>query len=139
MIFAVTFLFTLTFSTILALGMNVFPSFFIEDQEVVKLAGMLLLVLALFQIPDGLNVVVAGMLRGLLDTKIPMIINSIAFWVVMIPLAYILAFVFDLGVIGIMYAVCIGIFTSAIFIIIRFIYILKKTTKETISKINPSL
>jgi len=125
-IFVLTFLFTFVFSIILLAGSSLFPSLFIEEQDVVKLASILLFMLAFFQIPDGLNVVVAGILRGLLDTKIPMIFYSIIFWGIMIPLAYILAFILKLEIIGIMYAVCIGIFLSATFIIIRFIYILKK-------------
>ena len=125
-IFVVTFLFTFIFSIILIAGVNIFPAFFINENDVVKLASSLLFILALFQIPDGLNVTVAGILRGLLDTKIPMLINSISFWIIMIPLAYIFAFIFELGVIGIMYGVVSGILLCAIFIIIRFIYILRK-------------
>ena len=129
-VIATTFLFTFLFSIVLVMGSSLFPTFFIKEQEVVTLASSLLFILALFQIPDGLNVATAGILRGLLDTKIPMIINSIAFWGIMIPLAYILAFVFDLGVVGVMYGVVSGILICAISIIIRFTYTLKRVVRK---------
>jgi MATE family multidrug resistance protein len=87
--------FTFVCTIILILCRYLFASFFVQEQDVIELAASLILILALFQIPDGLNVTVAGILRGLLDTKIPMIINSLAFWGVMIPVAYILAFVLN--------------------------------------------
>ena len=132
-IFGISFIYTFLFSIFLVVGVNIYPTIFINDPEVLKLASMLLFILALFQIPDGLNVVVTGILRGLLDTKIPMIINSISFWVIMIPLAYILAFVLDWKIVGIMYGVVTGILICAVSIIIRFIYTLKKV-KKTINQ-----
>src|SRR5690606_8028513 len=53
-----------------------------ENLEVVTIAAQLLLVAAVFQITDGLQVVVLGALRGLQDVKIPMYITFVAYWVI---------------------------------------------------------
>ncbi|MCL2039834.1 MAG: MATE family efflux transporter [Bacteroidetes bacterium] len=129
-IFTLSLLFTLICTIILIVGRDVFTSLFVNEQDVIILASSLLFILALFQIPDGLNVTISGILRGLLDTKIPMIINSISFWVIMIPIAYLLGFVFDIGVAGIMYGVVAGILICAISIIIRAIYTLKRVIRS---------
>ena len=129
-IFAVSILFTLTCTIILVISRDAFTSLFVNEQEVIALASSLLFILALFQMPDGLNVTISGILRGLLDTKIPMIINSISFWVIMIPLAYLLGFVLDIGIEGIMYGVVSGILICAISIAIRAIYTLKRVIRS---------
>jgi len=71
--------FTFICTIFLIIGRFYFASFFVQEQEVIEVAGLLILMLGLFQLPDGLNVTLAGILRGLLDTKIPMIINSLSF------------------------------------------------------------
>jgi MATE family multidrug resistance protein len=77
-----------------ALFILVFPGFvagiYTQDPEVKTIAVNLLLMASIFQISDGLQVSGAGALRGLKDTKIPMVITFIAYWVVGLPLAYIL-------------------------------------------------
>ena len=62
------------------------------NAEVIRLAASFLSVAALFQIVDGAQVVGAGMLRGLHDTKIPMIYAAIGYWVVGLGTAIFLAF-----------------------------------------------
>lgn len=129
-IFTLSLLFTLICTIILIIGREVFTSLFVNEQDVVILASSLLFILALFQIPDGINVTISGILRGLLDTKIPMIINSVSFWGIMIPLAYLLGFVFDVGIVGIMYGVVAGILICAVAITIRAIYTLKRVVRS---------
>lgn len=62
------------------------------NAEVIRLAVSFLSVAALFQIVDGAQVVGAGMLRGLHDTKIPMIYAALGYWVVGLGTAVFLAF-----------------------------------------------
>jgi Na+-driven multidrug efflux pump len=50
---------------------------------------------ALFQLFDSAQAVGAGLLRGLKDTRVPMLLAIVSYWVVGFPLAYILGFVFD--------------------------------------------
>jgi MATE family multidrug resistance protein len=102
------------------------PSIFVNDIDVIKLAPTLLFMMALFQIPDGLNVTFNGVLRGLLDTKVPMYINAISFWGIMVPAAYFLAFKLDLGIIGIMSSVIASIFLCSVAIYLRYRIVLRK-------------
>lgn len=71
--------FTGVCTVILLAGRYIFADLFVNEKDVADLAASLIFVMGLFQLPDGLNVTIAGMLRGILDTKIPMIINSLAF------------------------------------------------------------
>ena len=57
-----------------------------RDLAVASLAGTLLLYAAAFQFPDGVQVLSAGALRGLKDTRVPMFIAAIAYWGVGMPL-----------------------------------------------------
>lgn len=78
--------------TITAATMWLFPDFLISiyttDPKVITLAIQLLFMAAIFQISDGLQVGAAGALRGLKDTRIPMIVNTFAYWVVGLPTGY---------------------------------------------------
>ena len=65
-----------------------------------KLIGMGLLVAAVFQLADGISVSATGALRGAGDTRSPMLVMLIGYWVVALPLGHQLCFRFGLGVIG---------------------------------------
>ena len=60
----------------------------IENGEVILIASKLLLIVALFQIFDGLQVVILGALRGLQDVKIPTLITFIAYWLIGFPICF---------------------------------------------------
>jgi MATE family multidrug resistance protein len=62
-----------------------------SDPVVTGIAISLLLMAAIFQIADGVQIGAAGALRGYKDTAIPMVINMFAFWVLAFPLAYLAA------------------------------------------------
>lgn len=64
--------------------------------EIKDLAMSLLLVAAVFQIVDGIQIGAAGALRGYKDTKIPMIVNLFSYWVLAFPLSYLLGIVYRL-------------------------------------------
>ena len=66
-------------------------SLYTNDAAVTGIAISLLLMAALFQIADGIQIGAAGALRGYKDTALPMIINLFAFWVLAFPLAYLAA------------------------------------------------
>lgn len=86
---------------IFALGNDVIARAFVDDSTVVALAARLLVIAALFQLFDGLQVVGAGALRGLNDTIVPMIACFAGYWIVFIPFAYLAAFRFGFGAKGI--------------------------------------
>jgi MATE family multidrug resistance protein len=66
-----------------------------NDAAVTGIAISLLLMAALFQIADGIQIGAAGALRGYKDTAVPMAINMFAFWVLAFPLAYLAAITFE--------------------------------------------
>ena len=63
-------------------------------------AVQLLFMAAVFQLSDGLQVSGAGALRGLKDTKVPMVVNFFAYWVVGIPVSLYLGFRAEMGAPG---------------------------------------
>ena len=92
----------------------------IENKEVILIASKLLLVAAVFQISDGVQVVVLGALRGLQDVQVPMYITFVAYWVVGFPISYYLGKYTELGAIGIWIGLLAGLTTAALFLYIRF-------------------
>src|SRR5690606_10731123 len=70
----------------LLLGNEVVVGFYTGDAQVAALAAALLLYAAAFQFPDGIQVIAAGALRGLRDTRVPMLIAAVAYWAVGMPL-----------------------------------------------------
>ena len=92
----------------------------IENKEVIYIASKLLLVAAVFQISDGIQVVVLGALRGLQDVKIPMYITFVAYWIVGFPISYYLGKYTELGAVGIWIGLLAGLTTAALFLYIRF-------------------
>lgn len=73
---------------------------FTSDEAVLALGSSLLFVAAIFQLFDGLQGVATGVLRGLGDTRTPMITNLTGHWMFGLPVGYTLCFVFGFGVIG---------------------------------------
>jgi MATE family multidrug resistance protein len=124
------FVMVLVFMGLMALCFILFrnwlPTFFTNDLEVISTSSTLLVIAAFFQLSDGTQVVGLGALRGLNDVKIPTIITLIAYWVIGLPMSYLLAFKFNLGVEGIWYGLSIGLGVSAILLFSRFNYISKK-------------
>ena len=105
---------------------------FIEDPEVIALAGSLLLVVGLFQVFDSLQVVSSAMLRGLQDTRVPAIMGFAAYGLVGLPVGAGLAFGIHLGAIGVWSGLATGLFVAAITLGPR----LWKRTALPISKIS---
>ena len=88
------------------------PTLFTQETEVIEIAATLLIITTFFQISDGVQVVAQGALRGLSDTRMPTLITFVAYWIITLPLAYILAFKLDWGVVGIWIALAIGLTLS---------------------------
>jgi MATE family multidrug resistance protein len=101
---------------------------FAENQEVIRIASQLLLVAAIFQISDGIQVVVLGALRGLQDVKIPMYMTFVAYWIIGFPISIYLGLYTDLGAVGIWIGLLAGLTAAALFLYLRF----EKLTKKLI-------
>lgn len=104
---------------------HLLPAVFSEKQVVVDLAAQLLLVAALFQLFDGVQATGLGILRGLSDVKIPTLLALTAYWLVALPLAYLLGFTLHLGVYGIWFGLCAGLIFAALAFVGRFRYLIK--------------
>jgi MATE family multidrug resistance protein len=98
----------------------------IENGEVILIASKLLLIVALFQIFDGLQVVILGALRGLQDVKIPTLITFIAYWLIGFPICFYLGLYTPLKSIGIWIGLLISLAVSSILLYLRFNYLSKK-------------
>ena len=99
---------------------NYMPFIYTDDFKVVSIAGQLLIIAGFFQLFDGTQVVGLGVLRGIGDVNMPTFITFLAYWVVGIPLGYLLGFTFGLGVNGIWYGLTFGLLTASILLFLRF-------------------
>lgn len=99
---------------------NDLPLIFNDNGEVVKMAAFLLLFAALFQISDSTQAVSAGLLRGVKDVKIPTYFIAVAYWVVGLPVGYLLGFYYKMGAAGIWTGFIVGLTLSSIFLSQRF-------------------
>lgn len=104
---------------------------FLDNNEVITIAAKLLLVAAVFQISDGIQVVVLGALRGLQDVKIPMYITFVAYWVIGFPISYYLGEHTSLKAVGVWIGLLAGLSFAAIFLYIRFHILTKKLLLNT--------
>lgn len=91
-----------------------------DDPGVQKIAISLLYMAAIFQISDGLQVSGYGALRGLKDTKIPMVVNFVAYWLVGLPLGYYLGILAGVGPQGLWMGLIAGLTIAAVLHNIRF-------------------
>ena len=100
------------------------PHFFNNETNIGTIAAQLLLLAALFQIPDAIQAVSAGLLRGIKDVNVPTLCIFVAYWVFGLPLGYIAAFHYGWNERGIWIGFISGLSFSAIALTVRF---LKKT------------
>ncbi len=98
----------------------------LDNAEVIAIASKLLLVAAVFQISDGIQVVVLGALRGLQDVKIPMYIAFVAYWIVGFPISFYLGKYTELKAVGVWIGLLAGLTIAALFLYIRFHKLTKK-------------
>jgi MATE family multidrug resistance protein len=93
--------------------------FYTRDPDVIAVAATLIRIAGVFQIFDGLQVVGAGILRGLGDTRAPMLICLLGYWVLGIPLSAYLAFVANLGPTGLWWGLVLGLGVVAVLLLAR--------------------
>jgi len=80
----------------------------------------LLMIAAVFQTVDALQVLGTGLLRGLQDTRIPMIFATIAYWPIGIGLGYVLGFIVGWDAIGVWVGLSLGLATATVLMLARF-------------------
>lgn len=96
------------------------PWIYTSDKTVITIAAQLLIVAAFFQLFDGTQVVGLGVLRGMGDVNVPTIITFISYWIIGLPIAYLLGVHLNLGVMGVWYGLVLGLMASSIMLFLRF-------------------
>jgi MATE family multidrug resistance protein len=119
--FGVIFLFTNQF----------LPRAFTIEAEIVELAAKLLVIAAMFQLFDGIQVTAIGILRGLEDVKVPTLITLVGYWVLALPLAYCLAFKLELQTVGIWIALLSSLVFVSVALFLRFNQLSSRNTNKT--------
>jgi len=112
-------------ATFLLLFRDVVVGIYTNDPSVTEIAISLLLMAAIFQIADGVQIGAAGALRGYKDTRMPMVINTFSYWVMGFPLAYMAAITFKAPPSYIWAGFVLGLTVAAILLTTRF-HILSK-------------
>ena len=87
---------------------------FSTDAKVLSVGTSLLLLAAIFQLFDGIQGVITGTLRGIGDTRTPMLVNLIAHWLIGLPTSYILCFVIGWGVYGLWIGLSLGLIVTGV-------------------------
>ena len=98
---------------------NFLPALFTENTEVINIASSLFVFMAFFQLSDGVQNVSVGVLRGIQDVKIIMPIAFTAYWLLNLPVGYLLAFTLGMGPTGMYVGYIIGLSVAAILMIRR--------------------
>jgi MATE family multidrug resistance protein len=100
-------------------------SLFIDPDEparatLLQLGASFIMVAALFQLVDGLQVLALGLLRGVQDTTVPMVMATISYWGVGLPASDVLAFTLGLGGVGLWLGLVIGLAVASVLLLWRF-------------------
>ncbi|WP_420147418.1 MATE family efflux transporter [Spirosoma sp.] len=102
-----------------------------DSPAVMTIAASLVIMAGFFQLSDGVQVVALGGLRGLADVNVPTLITLFAYWVVALPLSYVLAFPFKMDAIGVWIGLLAGLTMAAVLLTWRFFRRVKRTNLPT--------
>jgi len=100
-------------ATIFIVFRHELPALFTTDPQVVELASKILIIAGLFQVTDGLQVTCTGVLRGLADLRIPMMMAITGYLIIAIPCGYLFGFALNFGTLGIWWALSLGLLIAA--------------------------
>jgi len=100
-------------------------SIFLDPDEpardaVLAVGVALVIMAALFQVVDAAQVMALGLLRGVQDTAVPMMMAVISYWVIGLPVSYLLAFPLGMGPVGLWLGLVVGLSVAAILLNLRF-------------------
>lgn len=119
-VFGMVFIFMFVTAVLFISFREFLPTLYIDHPEVISLSAGLLVIAGMFQLSDGIQVAGLGVLRGLEDVKFPTLITLIAYWVIGLPLGYVLAFEFGFAEKGVWYGLFIGLSITAVVLFYRF-------------------
>lgn len=110
--------------TLISLQASNIAALYTPDQPIISMASGLLMIAAIFQIPDAIQAASAGILRGYKDTTAPLLMVFTAFWVIGLPSGYLLGMTDSLrpamGAAGFWYSLVLGLTVGAILLLVRF-------------------
>lgn len=101
-----------------------------DIEFVLKASCELLIIAGIFQIPDGIQVVALGALRGIQDVKVPVGITFVAYWLIAFPISYYLGLYTEYKATGIWIGLCVGLSVAAVLLLWRFHYFAEKMVRE---------
>jgi MATE family multidrug resistance protein len=96
-----------------------FARIFTPDKRVLAVATQLIPIAGVFQVFDGIQAVAAGVLRGIGDTRAPLVVNLFGFWLLGVPISVYLGFYTDARAIGLWWGFVAGLGAVAGFLLLR--------------------
>lgn len=128
------FIWVLITQTVSAIALFVFAkplaSLYTNDVTIMQMAVPLMILAAIYQWPDGIQVVMNGVLRGFQDTAIPMCISVVAYWLIGMPVGVYLAMNMDLGARGMWMGLIAGLTAAAILLSLRLAVTMPRAIKS---------
>ncbi|OAJ75955.1 MATE family efflux transporter [Brevibacillus sp. SKDU10] len=121
----------LLFSAALVIFNKEVASLYTNDIEVFELAQHFLLYSIFFQLSDAVAAPIQGALRGYKDVNITFIVALISYWVIGLPLGFLLVQITDLGAFGYWIGLIVGLAVGAIFLMWRLLHLQRKTARMT--------
>lgn len=91
-----------------------------DTPRIIAVGALLLVIAGLFQMADAMQVMALGLLRGIRDTRVPMIAAAVSYWVIGIPCSYVLGFPLGFGAAGIWTGLVVGLLFAAALMMWRF-------------------
>jgi len=122
----------LAFTVLLVFQGRAIAEVFVSDLGVIALATQLLIVVAVFLLADGGQVVAANALRGLTDVNTPTIITAIAYWGLAIPLAWWLGLHTSLGPLGVWIGLAVGLIFAFVSLNFRFHFMTRDDCRHVV-------
>ena len=115
-------------------------SLYIRDNpDVMRIAASLVIMAGFFQLSDGVQVVALGGLRGLSDVNVPTIITLFSYWVMALPLSYVLAFPFGLDAVGVWIGLLAGLTVAAVLLTVRFFRRIRRIDLSAVPALTDSI
>jgi len=108
-------------AAVMLVGNHVIVGLYTHDAAVATLAASLLLFAAALQFPDGIQVLSAGALRGIKDTRVPMLLAALAYWGIGMPIGAGLGLGLGYGLRGMWIGLIAGLSVAAVLMTIRFL------------------
>ncbi|WP_412563739.1 MATE family efflux transporter [Thalassobius sp. MITS945101] len=112
-----------------------------EDPQrdvVIALGVPLLAAAGLFQFADAAQALALGVLRGVQDTKVPMVMAAISYWVIGVPVSYVMGFVLGWGGVGVWAGLAVGLACAGVLLMGRFWGPVMGQTEARIAKMKPA-